>query len=315
VLLRVEAVGICGSDVHYYKQGRIGSDVVKFPFIIGHECSAIVEQTGKKVRRVKAGDRVAVDPAISCGGCDQCRAGRKNTCRNLKFLGCPGQIEGCLCEYIVMPEDCCYPYKNMRAWQAVLCEPMAIAVYAAKRAGLKKNDSCAVLGAGPIGLSVLLYSRIKTKEIYVTEIKKSRIEAAAKHGAVWVGKADEENIVEEILKKRPEGVDIVFECAGEQETIEQAIEILKPGGKLVIVGIPREEIISIPIHSMRRKDITIENIRRQNQCTFEAVDLIGRQIIDADFMITHRFKPEQAPEAFEIVSDYRDGVIKAVIEF
>jgi L-iditol 2-dehydrogenase len=105
VLLKVEKVGVCGSDLHYYETGRIGRQIVEYPFIIGHECSATVAAIGGSVTRVKVGDRVAVDPAVPCHKCEQCGMGRENTCEDLRFLGCPGQGGGCLCEYIVMPED------------------------------------------------------------------------------------------------------------------------------------------------------------------------------------------------------------------
>ncbi len=315
VLLKVNAVGVCGSDVHYYKEGKIGSEAVKYPFIIGHECAATVREVGRKVTRVKVGDRVVVEPAINCGSCSQCRAGRKNTCRNLKFLGCPGQIEGCLCEYIVMPEVNCYVSEKLTAGQAVLCEPLAIAVYSVKQAEVSKDSDVAILGAGPIGLSVLLCSGLKTDKIYVTDRVKERIEAAKNNGALWAGNPDREDVVEEILKNQPEGVDVVFECAGEQETIDQAIELLKPGGKLMLIGIPEQERIHLDIHKMRRKEITIINVRRQNDCTQKAIDLISKGLVNVDFMLTHRFRPEQTAEAFEMVAGYRDGVIKAVIEF
>jgi L-iditol 2-dehydrogenase len=109
VLLKIEKVGICGSDVHYFETGRIGSQVVTFPFIVGHECAATVAGVGPAVTRVRVGEQVVVDPAIACHECDQCRRGRENTCFKTKFLGTPGQSEGCLCEYIVMPDECCYP--------------------------------------------------------------------------------------------------------------------------------------------------------------------------------------------------------------
>jgi len=315
VLLRVDAVGVCGSDVHYYKEGKIGSEAVKYPFIIGHECAATVKEVGRAVRRVKVGDKVVIEPAISCGSCSQCRAGRENTCRRLKFLGCPGQIEGCLCEYIVMPEANCYVSEKLTEGQAVLCEPLAIAVYAVKQAKVSENSDVAILGAGPIGLSVLLCSGLKTEKIYATDRVKERIEAAKQNGALWAGNPDREDVVGQILKLRPVGVDVVFECAGEQETIEEAIEILKPGGKLMLIGIPEQEKIHLDIHKMRRKEITIVNVRRQNDCTQRAIDLISERLVNVDFMLTHRFNPEQTPQAFEMVGGYRDGVIKAVIEF
>jgi len=315
VLLKIDAVGVCGSDVHYYKQGGIGSEAVKYPFIVGHECAATVKDVGRAVTRLEVGDRVVVEPAISCNDCDQCTKGRKNTCRNLKFLGCPGQIEGCLCEYIVMPEENCFKCEKLSAAQAVLCEPLAIAIYAVERAKVSKDSDVAILGAGPIGLSVLLCSGLKTEKIYVTDRVRERIEAAKNNGALWAGNPDREDIVKEILKLKPEGVDVVFECAGQQQTISQAIELLKPGGKLMLIGIPQEERIHLDIHKMRRKEITIINVRRQNNCTQKAIDLISKGRVNIDFMLTHRFRPEQAADAFEMVAGYSDGVIKAIIEF
>jgi L-iditol 2-dehydrogenase len=316
VLLKVEAVGVCGSDVHYYETGRIGSQIVEYPFVVGHECAAIVKAVGRSVTRIKAGDSVVVDPAITCNDCDQCKSGRKNTCRNLKFLGCPGQAGGCLCEYIVMPENSCFPIDGKITFeQGVLCEPFAIGVYAVKQAFLPGNAAIAILGAGPIGLSCLVIAGVENiNACYVTEKIEERVEAARKNDATWVGNPNKEDIVKEILKQKPAGVDVVFECAGQQETIDQAVELLKPGGKLMLVGIPRLERISFVIDKIRRKEITIVNVRRQNDCTQRAIDLIASGKTKVDFMITHRFALEQTQQAFDMVADYRDGVIKALIE-
>ena len=317
VLLRIEMVGVCGSDVHYYETGRIGSQIVEYPFIVGHECTATVKAVGGGVTRVGVGDGVVVDPAISCGACDQCQQGRRNTCRNLKFLGCPGQVEGCLCEYIVMPEDCCFPMGGKISFaQGVLCEPLAIGLYAVKEAKLPKDGAVAILGAGPIGLSCLVSAKAEnTNACYVTEKIDERIEVAKKNGASWVGNPNGEDIVEEILHRESAGMDVVFECAGQQETIDQAVELLKPGGKLMLIGIPRTERISLVIDKMRRKEITLINVRRQNKCTEACIDLVASGKISVDFMITHRFKLEQTQEAFDMVAGYRDGVVKALIEF
>jgi L-iditol 2-dehydrogenase len=316
VLLKVEVVGVCGSDVHYYETGRIGSQIVEYPFVVGHECVATVEAVGSAVTRVKTGDRVVVDPAIACNDCDQCKRGRRNTCLNLKFLGCPGQAGGCLCEYIVMPEDCCFPIDDKITFeQGVLCEPLAIGVYAVKQACISGNTDIAILGVGPIGLSCLVSAVAENaNSCYVTEKIEERVEAAKKNGATWVGNPNKEDIVKEILRQEPAGVDVVFECAGQQETIDQAVELLKPGGKLMLIGIPRLERISFTIDKIRRKEITIVNVRRQNDCTQTAIDLIASGKITADFMITHRFKLEQTRQAFDMVAEYRDGVIKALIE-
>jgi L-iditol 2-dehydrogenase len=316
VLLKVEMIGVCGSDVHYYEAGRIGSQIVEYPFIVGHECTATVKAIGRAVTRVKAGDGVIVDPAIVCNDCDQCKQGRRNTCRNLKFLGCPGQASGCLCEYIIMPEDCCFLIGDKITFaQGVLCEPLAIGLYAVRQACVLEGADMAILGSGPIGLSCLVSARTENANTcYVTEKVEERIKVAENNGATWVGNPDKEDIVKEILKQQPGGVDVVFECAGQQETIDQAVELLKPGGKLMLIGIPRAEKISFIIHQIRRKEITVINVRRQNKCVQDCIDLIASGKINVDFMITHRFRLEQIQDAFDMVAGYRDGVVKALIE-
>jgi len=243
VLLKVEWVGVCGSDVHYYETGKIGSDTVQYPWIVGHECTATVDRVGDKVTRVKVGDAVVVDPAISCHQCDQCKAGRENTCRSLKFLACPGQAQGCLCEYIVMPQDCCFPTGGrITLEQGVVCEPFSIGVYAVRGAQVGPDTKVAILGSGPIGLSCLVAAQAQGVEmIYTTDKVKERMEIAKKAGAVWSGNPDTGDIVEAIKRQEPDGMDIVFECAGEQETLDEAIELLRPGGKLMVLGIPRIE--------------------------------------------------------------------------
>jgi len=325
VLVRVERVGVCGSDVHYFETGRIGSQVVEFPFIVGHECSGTVVEIGGEVSRVKVGDKVAVDPAQSCGKCDQCRAGRENTCRNLRFLGTPGQGNGCLCEYIVMGEDSLYRLGDkVTLDQGALCEPLSIGVYAAQQGAVKGSDDVVILGAGPIGLSVMLGCHGRgVRSVYMTDILDYRVEVARKAGARWAGNADKSDIVADILARQPlestingdvaVGMDVVFECAGKPETLDQAVELLKPGGRLILVGIPREERVSFAIDKIRRKELTIINIRRQNGCVQGALDLVANRKVNVDFMLTHRFKLEEAQEAFELVGRYGDGVIKAMI--
>ena len=316
VLLKVEMVGVCGSDVHYYETGKIGSQVVEYPFMVGHECTATVEDIGKGVTRIKTGPKVVVDPAIVCGQCEQCRTGRENTCRNLKFLGCPGQAEGCLCEYIVMPQRCCYGIdETIRLEEGVLCEPFAIGVYAVEQSQAPAGTKAAILGAGPIGLSCMVAAKAQGIEtVYVTDKIDERVAVAENNGAVWAGNPEREDIVDTILGREPLGVDVVYECAGQQDAIDQAVELLRPGGKLMLIGIPRLERISFVIDRIRRKEITIVNVRRQNDCTQKAIDLIASGKAKVDFMITHRFGFEQTAEAFALVAGYGDGVVKALIK-
>jgi len=316
VLLKIAVVGICGSDVHYYRNGKIGSQVVTYPYLVGHECSAIVEQVGKKVKHVGPGDEVAVEPAIACHKCPQCKMGRENTCFNLKFLGTPSQGAGCLCEYIVMPEECCFPTKGrMSLEEAALCEPFAIGVYTVRQSHLAKGDKAAILGSGPIGLSCLVAAKIQGADaVYMTDKLDYRVDFAKKTGAKWAGNPDKEGIAGAISRLEPQGVDIAYECAGQQDAIDQAVDVLRPGGTLMLVGIPESDRVSFPIDDIRRKEITIINVRRQNGCAEQAMKLVGSGRAKIDHFATHRFELEQAKEAFDLVADYRDGVIKAMIE-
>ena len=317
VLLKLAASGVCGSDIHYYATGKVGAQVVTYPYRIGHECSAIVAQIGKAVKGIKVGDKVVVEPAVSCHKCDQCDMGRENTCRNLKFLGTPGQSDGCFCEYMVMPaESCLVVGDKLTLIQGALCEPFTIGLYAVKQGQSANGDKITILGSGPIGLSCMTAAGIKDAgKIYMTDKLDYRLAVAKKHGADWTGNPDKSDIVKEISKLAPGGVDIVFECAGQQSTIDEGIEILRPGGKLVLVGIPRIDRVSFSIDKIRRKEITIINVRRQNRTTKDSIELLASKKINIDFMVTHKFRFEDSIKAFELVAGYKDGVIKAMVEF
>jgi len=315
VLVRIKMAGVCGSDIHYFTTGRIGSQIVQFPFTVGHEAAGIIEQVGKKVTRVKPGQRIAVDPAVYCGHCDQCRAGRENTCRNLLFLGCPGQLAGALAEYLVLPENCCFPIKARTTFeQATLSEPLAIAVYAVERSHLPPGASVAILGVGPIGMSVFHVLRTKkVGDVYVTDRIPERLKFAQQLRPQWSGNPDPADVVREISKIEPLLMDTIFECSGDKEAYNHAINLLKPGGTLALVGIPEFDEVSFPIHDLRRKEITIINVRRQAHCTQKAVDFLERKKINMDAMVTHHFPLTETRQAFELVANYRDGVMKAMI--
>jgi L-iditol 2-dehydrogenase len=315
VLLRVEATGLCGSDVHYYREGGIGDQRVRYPFVVGHECSGIVEKIGPAVARVKIGDRVAVDPAIICGRCDQCLSGRPNTCRRLLYLGTPGQLPGSLCDYIVMPEKNCYLLgEGMSLDEGALVEPLTIGLYSFKMIDGFGPEAIAVLGSGPIGLSVVLAARAHgVRKVYSTDKVEARVEAAIRAGADWSGNPDQGDVVQEIRGREPGLLDAVFECCEDQAALDQAVDLLKPGGRLFIIGIPTEDRVSFDVHKIRRLEISIHNVRRQRGCIPEAIGLIESGRTDVRFMATHEFGLEEASAAFDLVGGYRDGVIKAII--
>lgn len=356
VLVRIDAVGVCGSDLHYYHAGGIGEQVVAYPWVMGHECAGTVLEAPAGVPGPRVGDRVAIDPLIACGQCDQCLSGRRHTCRRQKFLGCPGQTPGALAEQMVLPAECCFPVPPaMTAAEAVLAEPFSIGLYAVRLAALKPGARVAVLGSGPIGLCVLLAAKaLAQATVYATDLVPERLAVARHLGAAWVGNPRCEDVVQEILRQdaavaamssspqkglagatppapsgginpplQPRatagtpplqrGLDCVFECAGEQETLDQAVSLLSPGGTLAIVGIPEAARISFDPHALRRNEITLVNVRRQNECTREAVEMISSRRVDVGPLITHHFPLAETSKAFELVSARRDGVLKAIV--
>ncbi len=317
VLIRMKVIGVCGSDVHYYKAGKIGSQVVDYPFPVGHEGAGEVIKTGKAVQRVKPGDRIAIEPAMPCWKCDQCLAGRPHTCRELRFLGCPGQAAGCLSEFIVMPETSCFPIPDHMSYdEAALSEPLAIGLYAVNSSIPIKNTATGILGYGPIGMSVHLAAKAKgASEIYATDKVEERLKIAMENGAVYSGNPDKTDVVGEITGMKPGMLDVVFECCGQQEAIDQAIELLKPGGKLMIIGIPEFDRWTLPVDKTRRKEIVIQNVRRQNETLDETLELISESKINVSAMATHRFSFDDTKAAFDLVSEYEDGVMKAMIDF
>jgi len=317
ILLKTAVAGLCGSDLHYFLTDRVGSEAVPYPAIVGHECSAVVEAVGPAVKNFKAGDRVAVEPSISCGECDQCKAGRPHTCRRISFLGHPGERDGCLAEYFVMPEQNLFPVpETMTMAEAMLVEPLSIALHARALARGLLGPAIGVLGSGPIGLLLTQVLKVEGHgKIYASDRSDARVAAALKAGATWSGNAGNADVAGEIMKREPLGLDAVFEVSGDPEAIAQAVEMVKPGGWIFQVGIPLCEQISYPIAKLRRKEIGIRNVRRQNRCLKRALLLVEAKHLDIAWLATHNFKIEDAAKAFATAADRTDGVLKASIVF
>lgn len=313
VLLRTKVAGICGSDLHYFVSDYVGGEKVPYPCLVGHECSAEVVRSGSEVQEVQSGDLVAVEPSISCGVCDQCLAGRFNTCRKIKFLGHPGELDGCLAEYFVMPaRNLIKLPPSMTPEEAMLAEPLSIALHALNLAGLAATDRVAVLGSGPIGLCLIMLLKHRgLSQIFATDRSEARVWGALKAGASWAASMEQEDVVREILTRQPLGVEAVFEVSGDQEAIDQAVALVRPGGRIIQVGIPIPERISYQLARLRRKEVTIINSRRQNRCLELALELIKDKKIEVSWLLTHRFKLEEAQQAFNTAADRLDGVLKA----
>lgn len=315
VLLRVVRTGICGSDLHYYVPGYFEAGDVSYPLVPGHECAGVVEDVGNGVSRLRPGMRAAVDPAVDCGRCDQCRAGRPHTCRNIGFLGFHGQLGGALAEFIAVPEANVFPLPDgMSLEEGALVEPLAIGLYAVSLAGETRGKSVGILGAGPIGLCVLLAARAEDcGPVFVTEKVEERLEAAAAAGASWTGNPYVVDIAADIPAREPAGLDIVFECCGDQTALDQAVSLLKPGGKLLVLGIPPAARISFDAGRLRRNEISIVHVRRQNGFTGRAVEAVASGTISPAFLATHQFPLNRTQDAFTLAASRTDGALKVLI--
>jgi L-iditol 2-dehydrogenase len=222
-----------------------------------------------------------------------------------------------LSEYLVMPETSCFKLAdNMILDDGALSEPLAIGVYAVRQSIPMQGAAIGILGFGPIGMSVLLPAKaMGAKSIFVTDKIEERLRMARKLGANYAGNPDQENIVAKVADLEPDMLDVVFECCGQQEALDNALDLLKPGGKLMMIGIPEFDNWQFSADKARRKEITFTNVRRQNHALEPTLEMMKNKAFDAHQMITHRYAFDRTKEAFDLVDNYADGVMKAMIEF
>jgi len=312
VLIRVGSVGVCASDVHYYREGRIGDQVVTAPIAMGHEFSGTVVKVGERVKSLKEGMRVAVEPGKPCKQCPACIQGYTNLCPNVIFFGTP-PVDGCLKEYVAWPAELCIPVSDkMSLDEAAMIEPIAVGVYAVEMMEFTGGEKVAILGAGAIGLSVLQAAcAAGAGKLYITDPIKERRDVAAKLGAdiVLEPGGSTENIVEET----DGGVDIAFECAGMPESIRQTTEVIRPRGRIAIVGIPEEDSYVFHGSLSRKREANVQFVRRSRGVSEKSVKMVEDGDIDAASLATHCFPFDQAEDAFKLAMEKTGGVIRAVI--
>lgn len=315
-LIRVRAVGVCGSDVHYYLDGHIGDAVAEFPFTMGHEFSGEVAALGPGADGPLVGTRVAVDPAIPCMECETCLEGNPNCCPNVRFPG-SAPIQGSLSEYYVHPAELCVPLPDSLDFvDGAMLEPLGVVVHALTLAKIRPGDAVAVVGAGPIGLMVAQVAVASaTAAVYVSEPIPNRRQLAATIGATAVCDPKNEDPVAFVMRQTGgRGVDIAIETAWGGEAVGQAVRMARPAGKVILVGIPREDVVSFPAGAARRKGLSILMSRRMKFVYPRAMSLVERGVVDLKQFLTHRFPFDRAAEAFELVATLSDGVVKAMVE-
>lgn len=303
-LVRVKAVGICGSDIHWHADGSTGEDSITTPFVLGHEFSGIVEGGALD------GLRVAVDPAVPCDACEYCLDGKPNLCPDHYFAGHP-PYDGALREYIAWPMKTMVPVSDRLSDEDIaMLEPLGVAIHTVDLGHVKPGMTVGVYGCGPIGLLAIQVARAAgASEIIATDVLPHRLEAAKELGAhrVFLASPEGDERTRILTATHKDGVDVAFEAAGENSAVETAIETAKPGGRVVLCGISTENKTSFKASSARRKGLSIMIVRRMKHVYPRAIKLVETGQVDVRSVVSHRFALEEAAKAFELAGK-REGL-------
>ncbi|XP_057508940.1 L-idonate 5-dehydrogenase-like [Actinidia eriantha] len=306
VKVRMKAVGICGSDVHHFKHMRCGNFIVKKPMVIGHECAGTVEEVGSEVKSLQVGDRVALEPGISCSQCHLCKDGRYNLCREMKFFGSP-PTNGALANLVVHPANLCFKLPdNVSLEEGAMCEPLSVGIHACRRAKISPQTKVLIMGAGPIGLVTMLAARaFGAPKIIIADIDDRRLSFAKDLGADEIIQVSTniQDVGEEVVKIQNAmgaNVDVSFDCVGFDKTMSTALNATGAGGKVCLVGMGRSEM-TIPLTPAAAREVDVIGIFRYRNTWPLCIEFLKSRKIDVKPLITHRFKftEEQVEEAFE----------------
>jgi len=316
VLVHVSRVGVCGSDIHYYRHGRIGRFVVEKPMILGHECAGEVVEVGAQVTDLKPGDRVALEPGIPCRQCESCRTGHYNLCPDVVFLATP-PVDGAFCEYVTSPADFAFKLpENVSLEEGAMCEPLAVGMYATKRGRVGLGDTVVVLGAGPIGLVTLQAAKARgATTLIVTDVEDMRLALARKLGATHTLNARQQDAaaaIKELTGGR--GADVVLEAAGTTATTQQALQVVKSGGRVILIGLPPEDNVPLSLPDLISRELDVGGIFRYANVYPQAIAAIASGLIDVKSMITHRYPLAQAQEALVFADTHKGECLKVSVE-
>jgi L-iditol 2-dehydrogenase len=308
VVVKIMSNGICGSDIHFFHEGKLGNFRVTSPYTPGHECSGIITETGSAVTTFKAGDRVVIEPGIPCGHCGYCKSGRYNLCKDVVFLSAP-PINGTFCDYVAIRSDMVYKIPNTLSFErAALAEPTAVAVHAVNRACCANGSTGVIVGAGPIGLLTLqAFKATGGGKAICVDVIDERLEIARRVGAdETINTAKYEGSLENLG-------DVVFETAGNSKTTEMLFKLARSGGKVVQVGWPEKNEVELNIANLLDKELEYIGVNRYANAYAAAVGMIADRKINADEMITQTFDFEDTAKAFQFAYENPKKVLKVVV--
>lgn len=315
VLVKLEYVGICGSDLHYYETGAIGDYVVKPPFVLGHEPGGTVVEVGKDVRHLKVGDRVALEPGKTCGHCEFCKTGRYNLCPDVVFFATP-PVDGVFQEYVAHEADLCFKLPDhVSTMEGALIEPLAVGFHAAMQGGARAGQTAVVTGSGCIGLvSMMALKAMGVSRVYVVDLMEKRLQKALELGADGVINAAQANVVEEVKRlTEGKGCDLVIETAGTQTTTVQAIQMTKKGATIVLVGYSKTGEMTLPMSMALDKELTFKTVFRYRHIYPMAIEAVAAGKVNLKGIVTDVFELDEAQKAMDYSVNNKADIVKAVI--
>ena len=315
VLVRIKAVGVCGSDLQYYAHGRIGDLQFAAGHVLGHEVAGVVEALGPDTDGPAPGTPVVVDPAMPCGGCRYCLAGHPNLCRDLKFFGSP-PTPGALCEYLTHPSHLVLPLPAGTTFSVgAVGEALGVAIHAVDLSHIRVGESAAVFGCGPIGLLIARVAQLAgAKAVLASEPLVHRREAGPLFGVTSTFDPGTDDVVRAIRERTEgEGVDVAFEAAGSESTTVQAVDAVRPGGTLILVGYWKADQVTLPGIRAMRKGLTIRFVRRMKHTFPRALDLMRQGLVNLPALISHEFQLSDVAEAFARAETRSPDFLKTVI--
>ena len=316
VLVKVEYVGICGSDLHYYESGRIGDFVVEPPFVLGHEAGGTVVEVGSNVTNLKAGDRVALEPGKTCGECEFCKTGKYNLCKDVIFFATP-PVDGVFQEYVAHEAGLCFKLpENVSTMEGALIEPLAVGMHAARQGGASLGQTAVVTGAGCIGLVTLLSLKaMGVSKVVVVDVMEKRLAKAKELGADLVINGKEEDTVAKIMEyTEGKGFDLGIETAGTQITAGQLIKGAKKGATIVFVGYSASGEMTLPIGMALDKELTFKTVFRYRNIYPMAIDAVASRKIAIKDVVTDFFELDEIQNALEACVTNKADIVKGIIK-
>ena len=315
VLVKLEYVGICGSDMHYYETGAIGDYVVKPPFVLGHEPGGTVVGVGSHVTHLKVGDKVALEPGKTCGHCEFCRQGKYNLCPDVVFFATP-PVDGVFQEYVAHEAALCFKLPdNVSTLEGALIEPLAVGFHAANQGGAHAGQTAVVMGAGCIGLvSMMALKAEGVSRVYVVDVMAKRLEKALELGADGVINGKEEDAVEAVRRLTGgAGCDLVIETAGTEITTRQAIHMTKKGAVIVLVGYSKSGEMTLPMSLALDKELTFKTVFRYRHIYPMAIDAVAAGRVNLKGIVTDIFDFEDIQNAMDRSAADKANIVKAVV--